>query len=141
MRYEVYENENLYLIYQFVPFWFAVLSLMAIPVVFLRYGILGMQEATTDVIKMLFPKSRGSFLSETVYKDPLNRNEDEKFNEYVIVFAGHEGLDEIRISVKEDINRPNNPDDIDIISEYISNNYGSRDYEVIAIDMIEKVKL
>ena len=77
MKYEVYENENLYLIYQFVPFWVAVLSLMAIPVVFLRYGISGMKEAINDVIKMLFPKSRGSFLSETVYKDLLNRNEDE----------------------------------------------------------------
>ena len=82
-------------------------------------------------------------MNEEVEKiiDKINKSIDEKFNEYVVIFAGHEGLDEIRISVKEDVNRPNNPDDIDIISEYISNNYGSRDYEVIAIDMIEKVKL
>jgi hypothetical protein len=58
-------------------------------------------------------------------------------HEYFIMFDKDE--DPIRVSIKQDINRPNCPDDCDIISDYVQNNYGNRYYEIYPLfdeDMI-----
>lgn len=60
---------------------------------------------------------------------------------YLVVFQGHEGLDNIHICVRFDIERPNNADDIEIIKKYILNEYGYKDYEIIPLDLIKKVIL
>lgn len=59
-------------------------------------------------------------------------------NSYVIWFANN---DNIKLHIHQDVNRPNNPDDYEIISEYISNNYGAVVYEIIEIDTIDKINI
>ena len=49
--------------------------------------------------------------------------------------------DEIKIRVKHDINRPNNPDDEELISEYIMDNYGYKGFEMIPIDEMETIDI
>lgn len=66
---------------------------------------------------------------------------DDKYNDYAIIFYKHEGIDDFKISVKEDINRPNNQEDYEVIEEYILNNFGYRDYDIIAIDLLNTVVL
>lgn len=56
-------------------------------------------------------------------------------NEYVIWFANN---DHMKISIEQK-DRPNNPDDYDLISEYIVNNYGCVVYEIIELDGLEKI--
>jgi hypothetical protein len=47
---------------------------------------------------------------------------------YYIIMADY---DTFIISIKQDINRPNNPSDDEIIAEYMTNNYDGHSYEVI----------
>lgn len=61
---------------------------------------------------------------------------DVKYNEYIIWFSND---DNIKIRIKQDINRPNNHDDYELISEYISNNYKPMPYEIIELDVLEEV--
>lgn len=56
-------------------------------------------------------------------------------NKYVVWFANNDNI-EINIEQKD---RPNNPDDYELISEYILNNYGCVVYEIIELDVLEKV--
>lgn len=56
-------------------------------------------------------------------------------NKYVVWFANNDNI-EINIEQKD---RPNNPDDYELISEYILNNYGCVAYEIIELDVLEKV--
>lgn len=56
-------------------------------------------------------------------------------NKYVVWFANNDNI-EINIEQKD---RPNNPDDYELISEYIINNYGCVVYEIIELDVLEKV--
>jgi len=69
-----------------------------------------------------------------------NTYESKVYRDYCIVFGNREYVDNIRIKV-EQIDRPNGADDDDIIREYVLNNYGYRDYEIIELDMLEKVIL
>lgn len=68
---------------------------------------------------------------------PLTRiNLDER--NYFVAFEDH---DEIIVTVKDDVNRPNNPDCEQVLSEWLSENYGSAHYEYWEITNIEKVLL
>lgn len=68
--------------------------------------------------------------------DELSKKINEKYNVYIIHFKTE---DSIKIKVKQDINRPNNPDDFELIYNYIINNYGDIFFEIIEIDTIETV--
>jgi hypothetical protein len=57
---------------------------------------------------------------------------------YIVVFRD---CDSLYISVKQDHNRPNDPDDEQIISEYILNEYGYKKYEIIDVSTIEHISL
>lgn len=63
-------------------------------------------------------------------------NLDER--KYFVVF---EHADEIIVTVKDDVNRPNNPDCEQVLSEWLSENYGSDEYEYWEITNIEKISL
>lgn len=65
---------------------------------------------------------------------------DSTTNDYCIAFSDNESLDSFMIKVKQ-VDRPNGADDFDVIQEYILNNYGYKDYEIIELDTIEKVIL
>jgi hypothetical protein len=45
--------------------------------------------------------------------------------------------DEFIISIKQDINRPNNPDNDELIEGYMDYNYHGHSYKVIDLDKIE----
>lgn len=64
-----------------------------------------------------------------------------KVKNYVVVFDGQEGLDTIRVAIKQGLDRPNNADDIEVIKEYVLNEYGYKDYEIIELDLMEEVIL
>lgn len=63
---------------------------------------------------------------------------DNKVNEYVVWFDNY---DSIKISIKEDINRPNYTDDYQLIVDYIERTYGTQVYEIMELDVLEKVEL
>lgn len=62
-----------------------------------------------------------------------------KQNEYFIYFSKSE--EPIIISVKQDINRPNCPEDEEIISEYIEDNYGCIHYDTYTEFNVNKIIL
>lgn len=66
--------------------------------------------------------------------------ERKAYRDYCIVFNENEGVDDIRIKVEQK-DRPNGADDDDVIREYIWNNYGYRYYEIIEINMLDKIIL
>lgn len=68
----------------------------------------------------------------------MERWTNEKVNRYIIYFSEH---DSIQIDIVQDINRPNNPTDDEVIEEYVENNYGYVKYEVIDLSTVENVKL
>lgn len=72
--------------------------------------------------------------------DTLHEEANTKYNTYLIVFHDWDE-DEIKIRVKQDINRPNNPDDEELISEYVMDNYGYKGFEMIPIDKMETVDI
>lgn len=62
-----------------------------------------------------------------------------KINKYIIIFNREFSIDEdIILYIKQDLNRPNNPTDDELIEEYIENNYGHTDYEAEELDMLEE---
>lgn len=68
----------------------------------------------------------------------INEIESIKIKEYVIWFSND---DNIRINIRQDTNRPNNPDDYELISEYVFNNYGHVVYEIIELDTLENISI
>ena len=58
-------------------------------------------------------------------------------NEYFVMFDKDE--DPIQVSIRQDINRPNCPDDCEIISDYIQNNYGCKYYEIYPLFNEDKI--
>lgn len=77
-------------------------------------------------------------LIKEIMKDtPIERK---VYRDYCIVFNENECVDNIRIKVEQK-DRPNGADDDDVIREYIWNNYGYRYYEIIEINMLDKVVL
>lgn len=61
-----------------------------------------------------------------------------KINKYIVMFSDE---DSIRIHIDQNINRPNNPTDDEIIREYILNNYGEKEYEIIDLKGIKQIGL
>lgn len=50
--------------------------------------------------------------------------------------------DPMVVTVKEDVNRPNNPNTEDVLDDYMVENYGLKvDYEHYELDTCEKVSL
>lgn len=68
-KYEVYENEECYLIHQFEPFYLVILSIILLPIWFLLYGVFGMKEVFETLYSNIFQKHTGSFISEIIFKD------------------------------------------------------------------------
>lgn len=73
--------------------------------------------------------------------DVLLEEANTEYNTYLVVFDKWEDEDEIKIRIKQDVNRPNNPDDDEIIEDYIMNNYGYKLYTVIPIDDMDVIDL
>lgn len=62
-----------------------------------------------------------------------------KINKYIVIFDREISTDDdIILYIKQDVNRPNNPTDDEIIQEYIYNNYGHCNYEAEALDSLEE---
>lgn len=53
-------------------------------------------------------------------------------------FVQIEGEDPIVVTVIEDINKPNNPDNHSVLEEWKTNNYGYKPYEYWEIETCEK---
>ena len=82
-------------------------------------------------------KKEGEKLSKEVI-DNLFKEASIEVNKYIIRFDTE---DSIEISIKQDINRPNNPEDFELIEKYIKDNYGNVSYEIIDLDTIKRVSL
>lgn len=59
-------------------------------------------------------------------------------NKYIIVFKDE---DSIQLNIDQDINRPNNPCDYEIIKKYILDNYGYKQYEIVELDNIKRFEI
>jgi protoporphyrinogen oxidase len=64
------------------------------------------------------------------------KGEDIMINNYIIVFE-NEMVEPIVLRIKQDVNRPNNPTDDEIIEEFIEDNFGGRYYEAIMISCLK----
>ena len=64
-----------------------------------------------------------------------------KVNKYLIVTKDY---DNFTINIVQDVNRPNNPDDYEIIMDYMRNNLMGSNYEIVDlrdIELFETVEL
>lgn len=77
-KYEVYENDNCYLINQFEPFWIVLVNIILLPLLIILYGVFETKEIFADIYGLMFQKKTGSFLSMTVYKDELKKKDIEE---------------------------------------------------------------
>ncbi|UDF17588.1 hypothetical protein LG951_05200 [Bacillus pumilus] len=58
--------------------------------------------------------------------------------EWIITyFVKVKGLDGFVFKVRDDVNRPNNPDPKTVLEDYLHENYGNREYEYREIERIE----
>lgn len=81
------------------------------------------------------------FVDKNRFENLLNELHEDigvKYNEYVVWFSNE---DSIKLRIKQDINRPNNSEDYELIVKYISENYKPMPYEIIEIDAIECIKI
>lgn len=61
-------------------------------------------------------------------------------SKYLIVFE--DSMKEpILLNIDENINRPNNPEDDEIICDFIENNYGGTGHEAICIDYLKSFRI
>lgn len=58
----------------------------------------------------------------------------DKYNRYLITGSR---FDEFIINIKQDVNRPNNPEDYDLIEDYMRNNYLGEKFNAIDLDYLE----
>lgn len=58
-----------------------------------------------------------------------------------VYLVSFEDDDPILVTVEEDVNRPNNPDCETVLSEFIEDNHGYREYDYIEIDACEKFNI
>lgn len=61
-------------------------------------------------------------------------------SKYLIVFDD-DNEESIILNIDENINRPNCPDDDEIIQEYIEYNYGGTGYNAIRIDDLKSYRI
>lgn len=57
---------------------------------------------------------------------------------YIVLFKKREDL---IVEVKDDVNRPNNPDCDTVLENWISENYGNAEYEYLRLDDLETIKI
>ena len=74
------------------------------------------------------------------WKEKYKKCRDEFEHKYLIIITD-DNIDNFILSIKQDINRPNNPTDNEIIKQYIENNYWNHDCEIIELSNIEDIKL
>ncbi|MGE6624628.1 hypothetical protein [Bacillus pumilus] len=55
----------------------------------------------------------------------------------ITYFVKVKGLDGFVFKVRDDVNRPNNPDPETVLEDYLHENYGNREYEYREIERIE----
>jgi NADPH-dependent 7-cyano-7-deazaguanine reductase QueF len=68
--------------------------------------------------------------------------EMKEIKKYIIIFDREYSLhDDIILSIKQDINRSNNPTDDKIIRDYIYYNYGTTPYDVEELDSLEEISI
>lgn len=58
----------------------------------------------------------------------------DKIKKFLIVMNDY---DDFILELKQDINRPNNPDDDELVSEYMNDNHYGHSYKVIDLHDIE----
>ena len=56
-----------------------------------------------------------------------------KVKRYLIIM---EDYDEFILLIKQDVNRPNNPNDDELIEQYMNDNYYSSEYRSIDLDFL-----
>jgi hypothetical protein len=56
-------------------------------------------------------------------------------------FVWIEDEDPIIVTVKDDVNRPNNPDCDSVLHEWMTDNYGSKKFGYYELDSCEKVQI
>ena len=57
-----------------------------------------------------------------------------KIKRYLIIMADY---DDFILLIKQDINRPNNPNDDELIEQYMNDNYNSCKYRTIDLDFMD----
>lgn len=67
----------------------------------------------------------------------LINNIQYKINQYIIIMNDY---DDFMISIKQDFNRPNNPDDDQLIKEYMTDYYYGHSYYAISLNDLEYFK-
>ncbi|WCK57246.1 hypothetical protein PP175_29080 (plasmid) [Aneurinibacillus sp. Ricciae_BoGa-3] len=60
---------------------------------------------------------------------------NENIRQYFVIVGDN---DPIVVTVKDDVNRPNNPDCDEVLTSWITNNYGYVNYQYWEIDTCEK---
>lgn len=61
-------------------------------------------------------------------------------NTYLIVFENN-NINPIKITINNNINRPNNPDNDEIIARYVLDNYGYIDYNSYVLDDLDEINM
>ena len=74
------------------------------------------------------------------WRDKYKECRDEFEHKYLITITD-DNIDDFILTIKENINRPNNPTYDEIIKQYMENNYWDHDYEIIELSNIEDIKL
>lgn len=67
----------------------------------------------------------------------IYKTEEVKSNSYLIITKF---CDDFILEIEQDINRPNNPDDVQLIREYMMNNYGNYDFQYMNLDELNQMK-
>lgn len=52
-----------------------------------------------------------------------------------------EKKEDVIVEVKDDVNRPNNPDCETVLENWVNENYGNVKYEYLCLDDLETIKL
>jgi len=99
-----------------------------------KHGVRLHEKINMNCISYVEKAPREDMVNELI--EYFSKEIDIKYNEYVIWFSNE---DNIKIKIRQDINRANNPEDYELISEYISNNYKPMPYEIIELDTLEEV--
>lgn len=74
MKYEVYENENEYLIHVLNPLYIKIFHIFSFPISILLHGLLHIKDIFEDIYCVVFDKKTGNFLSETIWKNKVKQD-------------------------------------------------------------------
>lgn len=103
-------------------------------------SIIEIIQSLSNTIKQLTDENKALRNHYNSMSARLTKQEQSKFQgtHYVVTF---EDEDTVELYIKSDVNRPNQPDDEELIREYVENNYGNKKYQFIQIDMNKVIHL